>query len=296
MPEIAEAVASRILFGTDYLSRSVELNQAFRTRREYLQFRFDYPFSWSEWIPGPLQFRYRTAMRTIHDYVQGRIADARRHPDSSSLIGLLAATSLSDAELLDEGIALGITGYEPVGEVLVWATWLIARHPEVKARICDEVGEYFRRESSESAPPPYTWAVLQESMRLYPPTWLFLRYATDPVTLPSGEPISAGTKIYLSPWILHRDPRFHEEPLCFRPERFIGGGRSQSHRLAYFPFGVGPRVCLGTHFTEVEGTLILASLLRDFDVSAVGTEAVRPKPRMTLQAADPVHVRIERRS
>jgi cytochrome P450 len=288
MPEIAETVASRILFGAEYLERSVELNHAFRIRREYLQYRFSFPFSWSQWLPVPLQVRYRSAMRTIRDYVQTRIAEARRQPGSSSLLNLLAATSLTDAELLDEGIALGITGYEPVGEGLVWALWLIARHPEVQARV--------RAEAVDSAPLRYTWAVLQESMRLYPPTWLFVRYATAPVTLPSGEAVPIRTKIYLSPWVIHRDPRFYEQPLSFRPERFLGDGGGQRPALSYFPFGAGSRMCLGRHLTEVEGTLILASLIRHFEISAVTSGPVRLRPRMTLQAATPLRVQMEARS
>ncbi len=288
MPEIAEAAASRILFAADYLQRSAELNRAFRIRREYLQFRFSFPFSWSQWIPVPLQFRYRSAMRTIRDYVQSRIAEARRQPDPSCLLGMLAATSLTDPELLDEGIALGITGYEPVGECLVWALWLIARHPEAQAKI--------RAEAVDSAPLRYTWAVLQESMRLYPPTWLFVRYATASVTLPSGEAVAAGTKIYLSPWVLHRDPRFYDQPLDFRPERFLAGASDQRPALAYLPFGAGPRMCLGRHLTEVEGTVILASLIRHFDVSPVTTEPLRLRPRITLQSANPLQVRMQARS
>ncbi len=288
MPEIAEAVASRILFGTEYLERSAELNQAFRIRREYLQFRFTFPFSWSPWVPVPLQFRYRSAMRTIREYVQRRIAEARRHPDSSCVLGLLAATSLTDAELLDEGIALGITGYEPVGEGLVWAMWLIASHPEVQARV--------RAEAVDSAPLRYTWAVLQESMRLYPPTWLFVRYATAPVTLPSGEAVPVGTKVYLCPWTIHRDARFYDDPLSFRPERFLGETNNQRAPLAYFPFGAGSRMCLGRHFTEMEGTLILASLIRHFEISPVTTGPIRLRARITLQAADPLHVHLAARS
>ena len=295
MPEIAEAVASRLLFGTGYLRRSAELNRAFRTRREYLQFRFSFPFSWAAWVPVPLRFRYQSAMRTIRDYVQARIADARRQPDSSCLLELMAATSLTDAELLDEGIALGITGYEPVGESLIWTMWLIACHPEVQAKLHAEAVQYSRHGIPDATPLPYTWAVLQESMRLYPPTWLFLRYATAPVTLPSGASVPTGTKLYLSPWIIHRDSRFYEEPLRFRPERFLDAAENQRPRFAYFPFGAGVRMCLGTHFTELEGTLILASLIGDFDVSLVSAGPVRPKPRITLQAANPVRVRVERR-
>ena len=108
-----------------------------------------------------------SAMRTIYDYVRTRIADARRQTDSSCLLGLLAATALTDEELLDEGTALGITGYEPVGEGLVWAMWLIAQHPEVQAKIRDR-----RRWTRLRCATPEL-AVLQESMRLYPPTWLF---------------------------------------------------------------------------------------------------------------------------
>ncbi len=288
MPEIAEAVASRILFGPSYLQRSDELNRAFRVRREYLQFRFSFPFSWSQWIPVPLQFRYRSAMRTIRDYVQGRIAEFRRQPDSSCLLGQLAATPLTEAELLDEGIALGITGYEPVGEGLVWALWLIATHPDVQSKI--------RAEAVDSAALRYTWAVLQESMRLYPPTWLFVRYATAAVTLPSGEAVAAGTKIYLSPWVMHHDPRFYDQPLSFRPERFLSEAGEHRPALAYFPFGAGPRMCLGRHLTEVEGTVILASLIRHFDVSPVTNGPVRLRPRITLQSANPLQVRMEARS
>jgi cytochrome P450 len=295
MPGIAQTVASQLLFGPGYSPRSAELNQAFRTRREYLQFRFSFPFSWSERLPIPLRFRYQRAMRTIRDYVQVRIADARRQPDSSCLLGLMAATALTDEESLDEGIALGVTGYEPIGESLVWTMWLIACHPEVQAKLHAEAVQYSRQGLPDSTQLPYTWAVLQESMRLYPPTWLFLRYATMPVTLPSGASVPTGTKLYLSPWIIHRDPRFYEEPLRFRPERFIAPKEKQRPRLAYFPFGAGVRMCLGTHFTELEGTLILASLIRDFNLNLLSAGPIRPKPRITLQAANPIRVRMERR-
>jgi cytochrome P450 len=297
MPELAEAVSSRILFGADYLRRRAELNRAFRIRRKYLQFRFDFPFAWSAWAPVPLQFRYRNAMKTIREYVAGRIAEARRHQGGAScLLDSMAATSLTDEELLDEGIALGITGYEPVGEGLVWALWLIARHPETQARLRQEALQYFQQGAPDDAPLPYTWAVLQESMRLYPPTWLFLRYATAPVTLPSGESVPAGAKIYLSPWLIHRDPRFYPEPLSFQPERFLPGSNHQRPRLSFMPFGAGSRMCLGMHFTAVESTRILASLIRDFDVSPVTAGPIHPKARMTLQAATLVQVRFERRS
>ena len=126
-------------------------------------------------------------MRTIRDYVRTRIIEAaRRQPDSSCLLSLLAATSLSEDELLDEGVVLGITGYEPVGEGLVWAMWLIAQHPEVQAKI--------REEAVDFALLRYTWAVLQEALRLYTPTWIFVRYATATATFPAAKRSLLGPK------------------------------------------------------------------------------------------------------
>lgn len=295
MTEIAEAVASRLLFGPNYQCQCPNLIGAFRIRRTYFQFRFDFPFSWAEWLPVPLQFRYRDAMRTIRAYVAARIGAARERPDSSCLLNLMATSSLTDEELLDEVIALGITGYEPVGEGLVWAMWLIANHPDVQAEVHREAIQYFQSGDSAFSSLPYTWAVLQESMRLYPPTWLFLRYTKEPVSLPSGISLPSGTKIYISPWVVHRDARFFEEPLHFQPERFLPGASKHRPPLAYLPFGAGSRMCLGMHFAQLEGTLALASLIRDFEIIPVTAGPIRPKPRITLRAAGPVRVRLGRR-
>jgi cytochrome P450 len=299
MPFLTQCVIGRIVFAADYRRGGRELAGAYLVRKKYLQYRFDVPFFFTEWLPIPLQVRYWNALHKIDRDLEARCASQRSSPDHRCLLGRLLASGLTESEVRDEAITLAITGYETLGDALTWAFWLLATDPEAQRKIRIETGDILgdREPCVEDVGRlRYTSMVLSEAMRLYPPTWLFVRQALQQEELPSGYSVKAGTKIYLSPWVVHRDPRFYAEPFSFRPEHFLPQEVLQRPKLAYFPLGAGPRLCLGHHLVTMEGVLALALLVRDFDFVRANGAPVQPLGRMTLSPNGPVLVRVSRRS
>ena len=168
---------------------------------------------------------------------------------------------MSDNLLRDEALTLISTGYETVGAALAWCCYLLAQSPGEQSRLHAEL----RRVLSNRPPGTndlhqlsYTEAVFNESMRLYPPTWIFVRVAQVDDVLPSGFRVRTGTKLFLSPYVTHRHPTYFPDPERFDPARFSDDAGKSRPKFAYFPFSGGPRVCLGQTFAMAEGALILA--------------------------------------
>jgi cytochrome P450 len=135
--------------------------------------------------------------------------------------------------------------------------------------------------------------VIAESMRLYPPTWIYIRIAQEHDTLPSGTAIKPGTKLYLSPWVCHRNPRWFPDPERFDPDRFTAAAIQGRPRYVYFPFGGGQRVCIGRALAQMELPLILARIIRRFEISPP-PEPVIPDPHITLTPRDGLRMRLRR--
>ncbi len=182
-----------------------------------------------------------------------------------------------------EAAILAITGYETLGDALAWTCHLVATHPEVERR--------FHEELERERMPAYVGQVLAESMRLFPPTWLFVRMAREEDVLPSGFFVPAGTKLYLSQWVTHRDPRWFPQPERFDPERFAEGDATRP-RHAYFPFGAGTRRCIGEAFALQEGTLVLATILRRVRFEPVPGHPIVPAPGLTLKPKHGIRMRV----
>ena len=136
--------------------------------------------------------------------------------------------------------------------------------------------------------------VVNESLRLYPPAWLIGREAGRDCEI-GGHPVPAGTPLYTSPWVLHRDPRFWSEPLSFRPDRWAEYSDRRRPRFAYMPFGGGPRICVAQRFAVMEAVLILASMARRYSLVPVQQGPVAPFPSITLRPAAPVRFRVHAR-
>jgi cytochrome P450 len=132
-------------------------------------------------------------------------------------------------------------------------------------------------------------------MRLYPPTWIFIRIAQKDETLPSGATIPAGAKLYLCQYVIHRNPRYWPNPEQFDPERFSESAKKERHKFAYFPFGGGVRVCIGEAFAKMEGVLVLASIAQRFALTLVPGQTIVPKPHMTLRPKNGIMMRLHQR-
>jgi cytochrome P450 len=257
-------------------------------------------------IPTPSARRAEQGRATLDALIYGLI-DQRRQAGAEDagedLLSLLLAARDEDGSLMDaaqvrdEALTLFLAGHETTANALAWSWYLLARHPEAEARFHAEIDAVLgdRLPGAQDLPDlPWTRQIFAESMRLYPPAWAISRRAIEPVTI-GGYPVLAGTGVLASQWVAHRDPRFFPEPLAFRPERWTEEFETGLPKLAYFPFGGGPRLCIGMGFAKMEGVLLLATIGRRWRMRLVPGQRVEPHPRITLRPRDGVRVILTKR-
>lgn len=243
--------------------------------------------------PTPANRRVGRALARFDRTVEGWVA-ARRAPAAAAAVPddaepdaldlLLAAPAEPTArELRDEILTLLLAGHETGAAALGWTACLLARHPAAQERLAAEVAEVLAGRAPALADLhrlPYAKAVLQESMRLYPPVWMLPRRAKEAGEI-AGVPVPAGSDVLLCPYALHRHPQLWEDPEEFRPERFTAGRAPAAG--AYLPFGHGPRACLGSGFAMMETTLVLALLAGRFRFRLAPGAAPVPEPLLSLK-------------
>lgn len=247
-----------------------------------------------QWTPTRTNLRLRSTRRRLTTSTFEIIAQrrARKGSHGDDLLGLLLDSDLSDAEIRDEVVTMVIAGHETVAAALAWTLMLLAEHQPAQERVRTELADHAahlgpvslvgHRESL-----PWTRAVIDEALRLYPPAWAISRRAREPDVL-SGHEVPAGTLAIVSPWVLHRRADPWTEPSQFRPERFLDAGAGRS---AYLPFGMGPRLCIGREFALGEMVVVLSRLLAEHRVAlppgwsrplAEAKVAVHPRGGMPL--------------
>ena len=177
-----------------------------------------------------------------------------------------------------------LAGHETTANALAWSWYLLARHPEAERRLHAELDAALGGRPpglADLARLPYARAVLAEAMRLYPPAWVIGRRCVAPFEV-RGATLPARTVVLLSPYVVHRDPRWWPEPAAFRPERWAPDA-PERHKFAYFPFGAGTRVCIGEQFAWMEGTLALATIAQRWRLRLAPGQTVAPQPMITLR-------------
>ena len=204
---------------------------------------------------------------------------------------------MNDHQLRDELVTLMVAGLDTTALSLSWAFLLLAQNPAVEAALHTELDTVLagRLPGFADLPRlPYTEAVIRETMRLYPPAWLVGREAVRDCQV-GGQTVRAGTSLLMSQWLQHREARNFAEPRQFRPERWLDGGPAGLSKYAYFPFGGGPRVCIGSGFALLEAGLVLATVAGRFRLTAPAGYEVKPWPAITLQPRGGVWLRVEPR-
>jgi cytochrome P450 len=240
----------------------------------------------------------RAALADIELVINRLVADRRASSDDRQdvLSWLLAAREddgggMTEQDIRDEVLTLLLAGHETSTNALSWAYHLLAEHTEVAAALhaeLDAVLEDGRPPTAEDLTKlHYTRAVVDESMRLYPPAWMMVRHARDRAQL-AGHDIEAGTTILLSPFVVHRDPHWWRDATTFDPTRWLSGPTGQYQaapqtRNAYFPFGGGPRMCIGNTFALMEIALVLAQTSRHWEMTPKPGHRVGMTPRVTLR-------------
>ena len=262
--------------------------------------RFERPV----FVPGESGKKLRAAVALLDERVK-RMIDERRTamragaPRSDLLSRLLAArdeddgATMSDTQVRDEVLTLFIAGHETTATGLAWSVFLLARHPEIYAAVQREVDALGGDPRHEDLPRlALTLRVFKEALRLYPPVYLVGRQSSEASSL-DGVALPAKTVVLMSAYALHRRPDLWPEPRRFDPDRFLPAEEAKRHRLAWLPFGAGPRVCIGNHFAMMEAQLVLATMLRHASFELTGDEA--PNPSATLRPEHGVRVRVRLR-
>ncbi len=297
-------IAARTLFGTDLSDRAAEVSAAMGDIMRYLE----NPVHWTVWgrlIPTPAALRFRRATRTLRKLIEGIVRDRRRAgagPDDL-LSALLASKAgrdpaAADRELFHEALTVLLAGHETTAIVLAFCCHLLALHPEAADRLVQEVETVLGDRLPTTADLPalrFTEGVVKETMRLFPPAYQIGREALHDCEV-GGFAVPKGTVVLPTQWVVHRDPRWFTRPEAFLPERWLDGLAHRLPRGAYFPFGDGPRICIGNHFAMTEAVLALATLAPRFRLEAESAAAIPLLPSITLRPRDGVHLRILHRA
>ncbi len=234
------------------------------------------------------QARYARASgfldRVARAIIMARRAGAGAERDDLLASLLASSADVSDTELRDQVLTIAMAGHETTAKGLTWTLYLLDRHPEVAARLAEEVDAALGGRLPTAADLEklaMCRQVIEEALRLYPPVWQITRRALGPDRM-GGYDVTPGALIAISPYLLHRHPGYWDEPDAFRPERFATGSADRPSHL-YLPFGGGPRICIGQHFAIVEATLVLATLLREVRLEVLPGFTVEPEALVTLR-------------
>ncbi len=286
-------VACRSLFSMDIMGKASAIARSVDLVLEDFIFRFDHPFYPPANVPTLRNRRYRAAVAELDRIVYGMIAARKGAVEQpGDLLSLLmeardeeTGEAMTDKQMRDELVTLLIAGHETTANALTWALYLLSTHPDVERRLHAEIETVLGGHAPEAADLPkleYTRMVVDETMRLYPPAWITNRMtvADDAVC---GYRIPKGATISICPYVTHRLPEFWENPEGFDPERFTLEKVKARPMFAYFPFGGGPRMCIGKNFALTEAPLVLATILQRCRLDLCPGREVRKRPLVTLR-------------
>lgn len=307
MAALALAIAGKTLFDADVERQATGIGAALtRVLHSFNFAMLPYGDRMVNW-PLPPSIRFRRARAQLDAIMYRLIAERRASPgDGRDVLSMLVSArddegdgrGMTDEQIRDEVLTLLLAGHETTANALTWTWYLLSQHADAERRLHEEVDRVLgRRVPSLDDVNALRWtrAILSESMRLFPPAYVLGRRALEPYRVPGTDyEIPAGTTLLLSQYLLQRDPRFWNEAERFTPERWAEGQR-EPRRYTYFPFGAGPRVCIGEHFAWMESTLVLATVARLWRLRHVCGHRVEPDPLITLRTKYGMHMTIEPR-
>lgn len=288
MMQATMQIALKTLFGAESTEAARTIQALHEAQGEFSRF-ISYIVLLPHWFPTPITPRLGRAIRALDAVVYGMIRDRRASGENrGDLLSMLLraqdeedGATMTDRQLRDEVLTLFLAGHDTTALTLTWTLMLLAQNPEAEARLHAELDEVLAGRTptvEDRAQLKYTEQVIQESMRLYPPAYAIGRMATQQYSL-DGLKIAPGATLLMSPWVVHRDPRWFSAPERFDPDRWAGDAARALPRFAYFPFGGGPRICIGNTFAMMESVLLLATLAQRFRFRLV------PDQEIVLQAA-----------
>lgn len=303
MARLTLQIVAQTLFSTDIRAQADRIGDALTELLEAVTEATMQPVFLPAWVPTANNRRIRAGVKELDSIIYPLIRARRQgSEDTGDLLSMLLLAKdergqgMSDKELRDEAVTIVLAGHETTANALTWAWYELAQHPEVEAKLHTELAEVLGDERPTLAHVkrlPYTESIVKETMRLYPPIPEFGRQATEDVQL--GEHlISKGSIIIVPVYAVHHDSRWFDKPDVFRPERFERADKTLP-KLAYLPFGGGPRVCIGNAFALLEATLLLATLAQRFRLSLASQQTVTPEATLTLRPKEGLKMNLQAR-
>jgi cytochrome P450 len=305
MMELTLAIVAKTLFDADVESEAGEIGRAIAELVDLFTIAM-VPFSeLLDKLPLPSTRRFNRARARL-DQTIFRIIEERRElgEDRGDLLSMLLLAQdeeegggMTDLQLRDEAMTIFLAGHETTANALTWTWYLLSRHPEAEARVHAEVDATLggRLPGVEDLPRlAYVERVLAESMRLYPPAWIVGRRALVDYPV-GGYVVPAGSIVLMSQFVTHHDARFFPDPYRFDPDRWTPEARASRPKFSYYPFGAGPRQCIGEQFAWMEGILLLATVAQRWRLRLVPGHPVEMQPLITLRARHGMRMTIEAR-
>ncbi|HZQ45718.1 MAG TPA: cytochrome P450, partial [Verrucomicrobiae bacterium] len=291
MMRLTTQVVTKTLFNSSVPPEIDRLNEASNVVME----RFTRQWKWYRillnFFPSLGSRRFEEVMRRLDEFIYGLIRERRANGrDAGDLLSMLLQArdedggSMTDKQLRDELITLMVAGLDTTALALSWAFYLLSKNPAAVAALEMELDCVLGGRAPTFADLPrlsYAETVIKETMRLYPSAWLIGREAVRNCEI-GGHPVKAGSSLIMSQWLKHRDPRYFQDADSFIPERWHSEATKQLPKFAYFPFGGGPRICIGSSFAMMEAVLVLAVVAQKFHLSASPDYLVQPWPAITL--------------
>lgn len=306
MMRLTLAIVGKTLFDADVESEADEIGEALTIAVNMFS-RVTLPFAEVvEKLPLPSNRRFFKARERLDATIYRMIYERRsKDIDRGDLLSMLLLAQdtegdggrMTDVQLRDEAMTLFLAGHETTANALTWTWYLLSQHPDVEAKLHAELDAVLGNKlpTVDDLPQlPYTDKVFKESMRLYPPAWAMGRRVLNDFEIGSYV-IPTNSIVVMSQFVMHHDPRYFPDPYTFDPERWTPEAQATRPKFSYFPFGAGPRQCIGESFAWMEGILIIATLAQQWKMRLVPDHPIELLPRITLRPKHGMRMRLVRR-
>lgn len=304
MTRLTMEIVAKVLFGEEFSADAERACEAFGLFFRQYDERFGL-YLVPEWLPTPENLRYRRAIKRLDDIVLDIIRRKRSNGNGhgTDILSFLLrgrdseGPGMAERQIRDEMMTLFFTGHETTALALAWTFYLLGKNPGPEEKLQAEVDTILQGRAptfEDLSRMPYLEMVFKESLRLYPPAFGVVREALNACEI-GGYAIPKGATLAMFQWVVHRDPRFFDRPEEFIPERWENDFAKTLPRCAYFPFGAGPRLCIGNTFAQAEVPILLAAIVQQFRLRLVPGHRVTTAPSLTLRPLKGIRVTLEKR-
>jgi len=303
MMRLTMNIVSKTLFDADVSATANDVGEAIKVLQKLTSDDFKLGFMMPMWVPTARNRKIRKSTQALDKTVLKFIQERRvSGDDKGDLLSMLLmaqdegdGSKMSDQQVRDEAVTLFAAGHETTSNALTWAWYLLSQNPMVEQELHIELDAVLNERlptMADLAQLPYTEAIIQETLRLYPPAWILMSRTPLETIQIDGYQIDPGEWIWIAPYMTHRKSEYFADPEKFDPSRFLGERQREIPKYAYFPFGGGPRVCIGNSFALMEARLVLATIAQKFKLELVSGQEIIPEPEITLSSRNGLRMKL----